>query len=62
MAHSAPEIVYGAAMVAQLSPGEYQDTFDILKKHEIKTLDTAFIYAIHSSTIVCYNEPMLTLP
>ena len=61
MAHSAPEIVYGATVVAQLSTEEYQDTFNILKKHKIKFLDTANIYARYGSTINCYNELMLML-
>ena len=60
MAHSAPDIVYGATIVARLSAEEYHDTFNLLKKHKVKTLDTAFSYARYSSIDHCNNGQLLT--
>ena len=44
MADSAPEIIYGAAMVAHMTSEELSERFKVLQKHHVKSLDTAFIY------------------
>ena len=39
-----PQIIYGAAGISQLSGDEQKETFSVLQKHNVKTLDTAYIY------------------
>ena len=44
MASSVPQIVYGAAAIGGLDTKELRDTFDLLKRHNVTALDTAFVY------------------
>jgi hypothetical protein len=44
MAASAPEIIFGAAPIAQLSDVELTKYLNVLKKHKVTSLDTARRY------------------
>jgi len=44
MANSPPEIIYGAAGLAGKSSEELAETFAVLRKHNVKILDTASLY------------------
>ena len=44
MADKAPEIVYGAAAVAQCGTEDLKDRLAVLQKHNTKVLDTASVY------------------
>ena len=44
MAKSSPEIIFGAAAVARLGIGEWEERLRVLQKHGVKTIDTAYIY------------------
>jgi len=44
MSDAAPEIIYGAAGVGGLTAAELKDTLNVLRRHDVKVLDTASIY------------------
>ncbi|KAK9384511.1 Aldo/keto reductase [Lipomyces mesembrius] len=44
-------VIYGAAGVASLSIETLQETFSVLKKHDVKDLDTAYIYTKSEETL-----------
>jgi hypothetical protein len=49
MAHSAPAIVFGAAGASAWSSEQTTEFLQILEKHNVKELDTAYIYVSQTS-------------
>lgn len=48
-----PEIVYGAANVAELSTEELNATLAVLRAYNVKSLDTAHLYVCFPQRRMC---------
>ncbi|MCJ1356558.1 MAG: hypothetical protein MMC33_006553 [Icmadophila ericetorum] len=57
MADSGPEIIYGAAGVARVSTEELDEWLNILQKHNVKSLDTAYAYPNSEVTLGQIGAP-----
>jgi len=57
MAASAPEIIFGAAPIAQLSDEELIKYLNVLKKHKVTSLDTARRYTRSEEILGKHNAP-----
>ena len=44
MVHSAPAIVFGTAGISSLDTQTAQGIISVLEKHNVKELDTAYVY------------------
>ena len=44
MAHPKPKLIYGTDTIVDLRTEVFEDILDTLEKHNVKDLDTAYVY------------------
>lgn len=59
MAPTAPKIIYGTASIAMLGNKTALDMFNILEKHNVKDLDTAYLYVQGSNFTRCLDNSLM---
>jgi len=57
MSYTTPKIIFGTAAIASLSPETRKEIFEILDRHDVKELDTAYIYLDSEKTLAAEGAP-----
>lgn len=56
MVHSAPAIVFGTAGISSFDTETAKGIISVLEKHNVKELDTAFLYVRYPNYSRCWNS------